>query len=609
MKKQLCAVLACSLLLSGCKSSGRQIRASFDTDIYKDYMTETNRIDSLNYLVTDKEKNMSLLGNLVDGLVETDRYGNLKPALAQDVGVADETYTVWDFSIRGEVPWVNFQGEDTGYDVTADDFLCGIEYVLNNENASMYQNQVASLISNGSEYLNGSVSFDEVGVEAINEYTLRFTLKEACPYFNTYLLNGGFYPVNRALLNETQADFATSAQTMWYNGAYYLTGYDEEKITFEKNESYWEVGQVSFDEGSIVLVENEEEALDFFKSGKLSYSFIDEEYAEKKKSSLDMHMYMSAISPETYAYVYNFTSDNENFQKAVKNDAFRQALFSGLNVSDAFLTEENDVENDQVEKTVSNQLNVSAQSTIIPNGFATKNDGSDYVSLGSLAKFSGKSNYDEEKSAELQKQAIQELTAEGVVFPIEIRVPISIKQPQDTLEFTRMTSNFDSTFVKFTPINYSDEEDNQEISTLTDILSSNRYEMICVSIGAENGDPSTYLGKLTSQGKLNATYSHFTDEVYDGLYASANTFSDYDQRLMSFAECEAYLLNKAYVIPFSHGQLSYKVSSINDYSMPSGTYGLARFKLKGVKASEKALTINERAELKAAYEEAKSSAI
>ena len=176
MKKKLCALLAFSMLLVGCKSNGRQIDASYDVDVYKDYMTMDNRVDSLNYLVTDKEKNLSLLGNLIDGLVETDRYGNLKPALAQDVGSASEKNKVWDFSIRGDVAWVDSNGKPTGYNVTADDFLTGIEYVLDKDHASKYQKQVASLIKNGEKYLKGKATFDEVGIEVVNEYTIRFTL-------------------------------------------------------------------------------------------------------------------------------------------------------------------------------------------------------------------------------------------------------------------------------------------------------------------------------------------------------------------------------------------------------------------------------------------------
>ena len=99
------------------------------------------------------------------------------------------------------------------------------------------------------------------------------------------------------------------------------------------------------------------------------------------------------------------------------------------------------------------------------------------------------------------------------------------------------------------------------------------------------------------------------DEVYDALYSAASVIKDADSRLKALAECEAYLITKGFVVPYSHGKLSYKVSSINDYTMPRGSYGLSRFKLKGVKATENAVTIKERDEFKAAYEEAKSSAI
>lgn len=613
MKKKLCALLAFSMLLVGCKSNGRQIDASYDVDVYKDYMTMDNRVDSLNYLVTDKEKNLSLLGNLIDGLVETDRYGNLKPALAQDVGSASEKNKVWDFSIRGDVAWVDSNGKPTGYNVTADDFLTGIEYVLDKDHASKYQKQVASLIKNGEKYLKGKATFDEVGIEVVNEYTIRFTLEKSCPYFNTYLLNGGFYPVSRNLLEEVGDKFATSPKTMWYNGAYYLTSYSEEAIGFKKNENYWEVGQVSFEEGTMVLVENHDEALDMFKSGDLSYSYINEMYAEQNASDIDSHMYMSAISPESYVYLFNFNSSNPNSKKAVAQDAFRQTIFYGLDTGSAYVTKEQSEESEQ-EASDNVSVDISVQSTIIPAGFATTDKGLDYIALGSLSSFSTKNNYDEAKMTAYQAEAIKALEKAKVALPIEIRVPVCVDNPSAMEEFRRITSHFDPNFVVFKSVGYtmktpSEVEDGEDVKTYEYIIQSNDYEMVCAPISAENGDPSSYLGKLQAKGIVNMTYSHFNDKVYEGLCIAANKFTEVDDRLMAYAECEAYLLNKAYVIPFSLGNLSYKVSSINDYTMPSGTYGLARFKLKGIKALESALTVAERQEFQAAYQEAKNTGV
>lgn len=607
MKKKTALILCLAMLLSGCRTNGRQIDASYDATEYRDYMTEDNRVDSLNYLLTDKEKNLSLLGNLVDGLVEMDKYGNLKPAMAQDVGISSDQAKVWDFSIRGDVNWVDYQGNATGEVVTADDFLCGLQYVLDHRETSAYYDQIVSLIKNAKEYVEGKVSFDEVGIEAINAYTLRFTLTSSCSYFNTYLLNGGFYPVSRTLLAEVGDDFATAPDKMWYNGAYYLTKYEEDEILFKRNGQYWEVGQVSFDEGSIILVENNEEALKRFKSGKLSYAYIDADYVENHASDIDSHLYMSAISPESYVFLFNFESANTDFKKAVQNQDFRSAIFYGLNANAAFLTKETDKSDDSSESAVAPELDVSLQSTIIPNGFVTKTDGTDYVTLGSLANFSGKMNYDAQQSQNDMQKAMIALNQE-VTFPIEIKVPVSDEHPELISELTRLFSSFDETFIQFTLVNYTTDE-TSDLPSAEEIFNQNAYDMVLVSLKAQNGDPSTYLKELTSTGKSNQQYSHFKDEVYDSLFAAANKFSDNDKRLMSFAECEAYLLGKAYVIPFSHGQLSYKVSSINDYSMPTGTYGLARYKLKGVKALEQAITISERAELQAAYEEAKKSAL
>ena len=75
----------------------------------------------------------------------------------------------------------------------------------------------------------------------------------------------------------------------------------------------------------------------------------------------------------------------------------------------------------------------------------------------------------------------------------------------------------------------------------------------------------------------------------------------------ALAECEAYLIEKGYVIPFGYGTLSYKVSSINDYSYARGFSGLAHFKLKGITALSNCLTVEEKNEFQTTYETNKNS--
>lgn len=602
MKKRLITFLCAMMVLTGCRTNGRQIDATYNIETYKDYMTPDNRVDNLNYLITNDEKDLSLLGNLVDGLVETDKYGNLKPALAQDLGVASSSYTVWDFSIRDEIPWVDVLGEKTGEYVTADDFVCGIQYVLDHKNESAYYSEVVSLIKNAQEYAQGNVKFGDVGVKAINTYTVRFTLKESCSYFNTYLLNGGFYPVNRKLLKDMGDDFATSPAMMWYNGAYHLETFTEEKITFKKNSHYWEVGQVSFESGSFVLVDDNQEALSLFKDGDLSYAYIDASYAESNSKSIDSHMYMSASSPEVYAFLFNYNSKNDILITAFASENFRKALLYGMNTHAGYVVQSVDSEE-------TNTQNTSAQSTFVPSEFITTSEGIDYLSLGSLGNISSAANYNQGKYQDYASKAMTELQEKQITFPIEIGVPLELNDEIALNEFNRMVSGFDSTFVTFKIMNYTNDKDNKEYPSFSRLISNNEYGMVLTSFAADHGDPTTYLSNFLSTDSFNAKYMSFKDELYDSLYTAANQIQSADARLMALAECESYLINKAVAIPFSHGNLSYKVSSINDYSYPRGTYGLARFKLKGIKATEAAITIKEREEMKSAYEQAKNSGL
>lgn len=604
MKKTTLLFMICMLILSGCRTNGRQIDANFDINVYNDYMTKDENIDTINYLMTNDDKELSLLGNLIDGLVETDKYGNLKAAIAQDVGTSNGDDTVWEFSIKDDVLWVDSKGDSTGSYVKADDFVCGIQYVLDHKDSS-YHNEVVSLIKNAKEYTEGKVKFSEVGVKAVNEYTIRYSLTRSCPYFNTYLLNGGFYPVSREVLNEMGKDFASSPSMMWYNGSYYLESMSEEKILFKKNALCWDVGQVSFESGTYTLVEDNQEALKLFEKGKLSYAYIDSTYAEKNAKSIDSHMYMSSTSKEVYAYLFNYDVKNENLKLALQNSDFRCALLYGMDVQSGFVVKSSEDKSEDVSLI---KQDISAQSTIVPSEFVTTSTGADYLSLGSLSDVSSSPNYNLSESQSFASAAMLAL-ADKVTFPVEISVPMDVDDEIALAEFERMTANIDPNFVVFRMLDYSNDSENKEIPSLDKVISNNEYGMVLMSINAEYGDPSTYLENFVSTNAYNDKYMGMKDEIYDALYNAASVIKNADARLKALAECEAYLITKGFVIPFSHGKLSYKVSSINDYSMPRGTYGLARYKLKGVKAIESAITTKERDEFKAAYEEAKNYAI
>ena len=97
--KKIMAAMMAMIMMTGCSNSNTvKYDQTFDTKNYKDFITIGNDVNSFNYLASHLAVNLVLAQNLNDGLVETDKYGNLKAAIAQDVGVSSSEDTVWEYS-------------------------------------------------------------------------------------------------------------------------------------------------------------------------------------------------------------------------------------------------------------------------------------------------------------------------------------------------------------------------------------------------------------------------------------------------------------------------------------------------------------------------------
>ena len=620
--KKIKYLLAMSLMLTACSNGGRQIKASYDTDVFYDYMLEGHTINDLNYVTTTDENSMRLLGNVVDGLIEQDRYGNLTPALALTTGTPSENYTVWDFEIRPNIPWADANGEKTQYTLTAEDFVSGIRYSLDNGQSDVIM-EIRGLLANADSYCQGEANFKDVGVKAIDDTHIRFTLTRPCAYFNSYLVHGAFYPIPTLFYKQVKEDFATTPENMLYNGCYYLESVTDEKISFVKNENYWQADQVTFEKAEIKSVKDENEAFELFEKGKLSYSFMASEFASENKNKYDKHMYIESKDPSSYFVGYNFSSDNPNFSLAIQNDHFRKALKYGFSMTSGYAAakkeEVNNIEEKKEQALSKNQASLDFQSTITPTGFVATSKYQDYVTLGSLANVSHELIYDSEKALQEMSLAKTELI-DTVSFPVNIRVPICVDDPNNLVMAENIMNNYktlfdtNTNFITFELMPYITQENvelsnevKNQIINFASTLANNRYDMILLNKKATNGDPSTYLQEFTLEGNLNKTYIHMTDTLYTDLFNSANEVVDEDSRLSVLAECEAYLIEKGYIIPFSHGQATYKVSSINDFSVPRGFYGLAHYKLKGIIALESCVTLDERKEFQTTFETNKNS--
>lgn len=227
-------------------SNGYTMKDSYDYA----YTADPQTWDVLaTYLQADAEPIMQTY----DGLMVYDAKNNQVPALAESVEVNDDM-TVYTFKIRQGVKWVDSQGRELG-EVTADDWLAGMQHMLDAQGGLEWL--VDGLLVGASEYMNGETTdFADVGVKALDDYTLEYTLTEPTPYFLTMLGYSIFAPMNRAYflsqggafgLDEFAAakdsnsyTYGTSPDTIAYNGPFVVTSFTEKNtIVFSANESYY----------------------------------------------------------------------------------------------------------------------------------------------------------------------------------------------------------------------------------------------------------------------------------------------------------------------------------------------------------------------------------
>jgi len=221
-------------------------------DTYKTYYTTEIDKDKLNYLCNSWTYNSEVYTNMVDGLVENDKYSNIVGALA--VGykskLNDDGTQTWTFQLKEGVAWVDNATGEVVAEVTAQDFVDSIEYVLDPMNGSSTATIVTSLVAGSAEYYAekaalGEPSMETVGVKAASKYEVEYTLYQATPYFLSSLTYSPFLPVYGPYLDEQGTEFGATVNNILVNGAFRVTEHTVgSKMVYSKNEKYYDAEHV-----------------------------------------------------------------------------------------------------------------------------------------------------------------------------------------------------------------------------------------------------------------------------------------------------------------------------------------------------------------------------
>ena len=549
----------------------------------------TRELETFNILYSQRAEDGENLTNLVDGLLEVDTDGKLVPGIAEEWGTEDGGLT-WTFKIRQGVKWVDVNGNEKA-DCTAQDFAAGLEWVMNfHKNNSSNTSMPLEMVKGAQEYyeytktlseeeafaLNaeeGSKFREMVGLETPDDYTVVYHCITQKPYFDTLATYNSLYPISPAMVEELGGPTGVKSmnnENMWYNGAYTMTSYihNNEKI-FTKNPLYWDTECKRFDTVTIKMVESNDISFQLYQNGEIDYVDLSEAHINTiaKDPSNKYYDYMVPAVPSKYSYQFhfNFNKNKEdgtpdtNWNTAIANEAFRKSWYYGLNLSDYW------------KRTNAIDPMVCENNFYTMKGLVYTTDGTEYTELVKKELGLGETNgntparVDPAKAEEYKKQAIEELTALGVTFPVGVDYYISASNQVALDSANVMAQAFSDglgdDYVKFNIKTYVS-------SVRNEVVQPHLHSFVTNGWGADYGDPQNYLGQEV-YGNDNAYYSanysyinEITEETpenkalldtykeYSAMVEAADAITDdLDARYAAYAKAEAYLLDHVLVLP------------------------------------------------------------
>ena len=571
--------LLASGVLAACSSSGSSAKGE---KVFS-YMYETDP-DSLNYLTTGKAAVTNITNNVVDGLLENDRYGNLVPSMAEDWSVSQDGLT-YTYTIRKDAKWYTAEGEEYA-DVKAKDFVTGLKYAADQKSDGLYL--VQESIKGLDAYVKGEIKdFAEVGIKAIDDYTIQYTLNKPESFWNSKTTMGVLAPVNEEFLNSKGEDFgkATDPSSILYNGPYLLKSLvTKSSVEFEKNPNYWDKENVHIDKVKLAFWDGQDtnKLAENFKDGSFTMARLfptSASYPELEKEFKDNIVYTQQdsatflvgtnIDRQSYKYTSKTTDEQKtSTKKALLNKDFRQAIAFGFDRT-AYASQVNGQSG--ATKLLRNlfvppafvQADGKNFGDLVKDKLVTYGDEWKDVNLNDAQD----GLYNPEKAkAELAK-AKEALQAEGVQFPIHLDMPVDqtnttkVQRVQSLKQSLEATLGAENVVVD---IQQLQKDEVLNITYFAETAAGEDWDLSDnVGWSPDFADPSTYLDIIKpSVGENTKTYLGFDSgtnnaaakqvglEDYEKMVVEAgNETSDISKRYETYAAAQAWLTDSALLIP------------------------------------------------------------
>ena len=595
------------------------------------YIYETDP-DNLNYLTTGKAATANITSNVIDGLLENDRYGNFVPSMAEDWSVSKDGLT-YTYTLRKDAKWYTSEGEEYA-EVKAQDFVTGLKYAADKKSDGLYL--VQESIKGLDAYVKGEITdFSQVGIKALDDYTVQYTLNKPESFWNSKTTMGVLAPVNEEFLNSKGDDFAkgTDPSSILYNGPFLLKSIvAKSSVEFEKNPNYWDKDNVHLDKVKLSFWDGQDtnKPTEAFKDGSFTMARLfptSASYSETEKAFKDNIVYTQQdsttylvgtnIDRQSYKYTSKTTDEEKtSTKKALLNKDFRQAIAFGFDRT-AYASQVNGASG--ATKLLRNlfvpptfvQADGKNFGELVKEKLVTYGDEWSNVNLDDAQD--GLYNPDKAK-AEFAKAKVA-LQAEGVKFPIHLDMPVDqtnttkVQRVQSFKQSVEENLGSDNVVID---IQQLQKDDVQNITYFAETAAGEDWD-ISDNVGwsPDYIDPSTYLDIIKpSVGENTKTYLGFDSgtnnaaakqvglEDYEKMVVEAGEeTTDVSKRYEKYAAAQAWLTDSALLIPTTSQTGRPMLSKMVPFTLPfaySGNKGMSEALLyKYLEVQDKAVTTEE----------------
>jgi oligopeptide transport system substrate-binding protein len=426
-----------------------------------------------------------------------------------------------------------------GQKVTAQQFEYGIKRTLAPETASQYAFLLYP-IKGAVAYNSKKGTVDQVGVKAVDEKTLQFTLEGPTPYFLDLTYFKVFHPQREDLVKKNGDKFGTEAETMAFNGPFVIKEWVHgSKVELVKNDKYWDKDKVKLDKVTMKIITDESSRMQELLNGGLDSAAVTKPEWTKQFDSTGKFEVIKGNDPSASYFFFN--------QK--------KAPFNNIKVRKAFslaVTREDIV-------------------TTLYKGLADPAYGWSPPSLQIAGEdFRKKANYEPIQDLKKENTDAKALLIEGLK-------ELKMDPDPSKLTVTFLSSGTDATSKEFAEYFQQMFNKNLGITVKVEAMEwavfqkrtdEGDYEIGSMGWTGDYNDPMTMFDMWVTGANMVPTF--WTNAKYDDLIKKAGSTADQAVRFQAFKDAEKILLyDDAVIAPFVYRQRNtYRYKYVKNVMVP-----------------------------------------